>query len=108
SERRRRTRDDRLRARVLAMAATAPPRPPEPPALDEAALVAALRSLDPAERRIVELADVEELSYREIAHALGCPLGTVMSRLHRARRRLRQAAEQAALPAQTATLRAAA
>jgi RNA polymerase sigma-70 factor, ECF subfamily len=109
SERRRRTRDDRLRARVLAMAATAAsPRPPEPPALDEPALVAALRRLDPAERRIVELADVEELSYREIARALGCPLGTVMSRLHRARRRLRQAAEQLALPAQTATLRAAA
>lgn len=107
SEQRRRMRDDRLRARVLAVAATAPPCEPETPALDEAALVTALQRLPPSERRIVELADVEELSYREIARALGCPIGTVMSRLHRARRRLRQAA-LTPLPGQTATLRAAA
>ena len=44
-------------------------------------------------RMVVLLADVEELSYREIADTLGCPIGTVMSRLHAARLKLRQAAD---------------
>ncbi|HXU69133.1 MAG TPA: sigma-70 family RNA polymerase sigma factor [Polyangia bacterium] len=107
SERRRRMRDERLRARVMTLVPAEPPREPEPPPLDEGDLAAALAALAPAERRILELAEIEELSYREIARALDCPVGTVMSRLHRARRHLRQAA-QARLPEQTATLRAAA
>lgn len=37
-------------------------------------------------RSVLLMADLCELSYREIADALGCPMGTVMSRLHRARR----------------------
>lgn len=40
-------------------------------------------------RQVVELVDVESLSYRETAETLGIPEGTVMSRLHRARRRMR-------------------
>jgi RNA polymerase sigma-70 factor (ECF subfamily) len=40
-------------------------------------------------RLVVLLADVEELSYREISEIVGCPIGTVMSRLHRGRRLLR-------------------
>jgi RNA polymerase sigma-70 factor (ECF subfamily) len=36
----------------------------------------------------LELFEVEELSYREVADALGVPIGTVMSRIHRARRQL--------------------
>jgi RNA polymerase sigma-70 factor (ECF subfamily) len=39
-------------------------------------------------RAMVLLADVEELSYKEIAEIVGCPFGTVMSRLHRARKQL--------------------
>jgi hypothetical protein len=37
----------------------------------------------------VMLADIEQLSYREIAQSMNCPIGTVMSRLHRGRRWLR-------------------
>lgn len=37
-------------------------------------------------RIVLLLADVEELSYREIASVTNCPIGTVMSRLYRARR----------------------
>src|SRR5262245_38585527 len=50
---------------------------------------AALETLPEDHRRVVVLADIEELSYKEIAEVLGCPIGTVMSRLHRARRTLR-------------------
>lgn len=52
-------------------------------------LEAALAALPDDHRTVVVLADVEELSYKEIAEVLGCPIGTVMSRLHRARRTLR-------------------
>ena len=51
----------------------------------------ALDGLPPAFRVIVQLVDVEGLSYQEAADALEIPVGTVMSRLHRARRRLRDA-----------------
>jgi RNA polymerase sigma-70 factor (ECF subfamily) len=50
-----------------------------------------LDDLPPAFRVIVQLVDVEGLSYQEAADALEIPVGTVMSRLHRARRRLRDA-----------------
>jgi RNA polymerase sigma-70 factor (ECF subfamily) len=57
---------------------------------------ATLSNLPEDQRLVVVLADVEELSYKEIAGVLGCPIGTVMSRLHRARRALRkQLLEQA-------------
>jgi RNA polymerase sigma-70 factor, ECF subfamily len=52
-------------------------------------LGAALEALPPKFREVVELIDVGELSYPEAAAALGIPVGTVMSRLSRARRRLR-------------------
>jgi RNA polymerase sigma-70 factor (ECF subfamily) len=57
--------------------------------MDEA-LKRALDDLPPAFRVLVQLVDVEELSYREAAEALDIPIGTVMSRLHRARERLRR------------------
>jgi RNA polymerase sigma-70 factor (ECF subfamily) len=50
-----------------------------------------LGRLDRAHREILVLRDYQDLSYREIAEVLAVPLGTVMSRLHAARRRLREA-----------------
>src|SRR5271170_3902642 len=52
------------------------------------------RALDalPAEFKLaVILCDVEEFSYEEIAEIMGCPIGTVMSRLHRGRKLLQRA-----------------
>ena len=54
------------------------------------ALRAALAALTTEERETVLLYAWEELSYEEIAVALEIPLGTVRSRLNRARRRLRE------------------
>jgi RNA polymerase sigma-70 factor (ECF subfamily) len=50
---------------------------------------AAIQHLPVDSREIIILRVYEEFSYREIAAILGCPVGTVMSRLSRARRRLR-------------------
>lgn len=49
----------------------------------------ALDALPGHHRTIIMLSDLEGLSYREIADVLGIPMGTVMSRLHNARKRLR-------------------
>jgi RNA polymerase sigma-70 factor (ECF subfamily) len=51
----------------------------------------ALATLSEPHRAIIMLSDLEGLSYREIAEVLDIPMGTVMSRLHNARRRLRDA-----------------
>ncbi len=48
-----------------------------------------LDALPPKARTIIMLSDIEGLSYREIAEVLNCPIGTVMSRLHNARKRLK-------------------
>lgn len=53
-------------------------------------LQTALALLSPASREVVLLICVEELSYAEAAQVLGVPAGTVMSRLSRARERLRE------------------
>lgn len=49
----------------------------------------ALNSLNEEYRMVVYYADVEGLSYKEIAEVMNIPLGTVMSRLHRGRKQLR-------------------
>jgi RNA polymerase sigma-70 factor, ECF subfamily len=54
------------------------------------ALRRALATLPEEQRAVVALIDIEDLSYAETAAALGVPVGTVMSRLHRARRKLRE------------------
>ncbi len=56
----------------------------------ESEVRAALDAL-PAEFKLaVVLCDVEEFSYEEIAEIMGCPIGTVMSRLHRGRKLLQR------------------
>ncbi len=55
--------------------------------------VRAMNALSLEHRQILLLVGLEDLSYREIAQELGVPLGTVMSRLARARERLRNLME---------------
>jgi RNA polymerase sigma-70 factor (ECF subfamily) len=75
-------------------------------------LEAAVAELPDDFRMVVVLADVHGFSYREIAEIQGCPIGTVMSRLHRARkalqRRLMEQAQAAGIvePEDDATSRA--
>ena len=71
--------------------------PPDeaPPAFDRASLdwehvdgrlKEAIESLRPEHREVLLMWGVDNLKYREIAEILGVPIGTVMSRLHRARK----------------------
>src|SRR6187551_3170629 len=55
----------------------------------EAEIGKALDELPTDFRLAVVLSDVEDLSYKEISDVMGCPIGTVMSRLHRGRRMLK-------------------
>lgn len=63
--------------------------PPTPENLTDEEVLAALARIPPNYSRVVMLADVEDLSYKEIADALAIPIGTVMSRLNRGRELLR-------------------
>ncbi len=53
-------------------------------------VVRALTSLSPEFRLAVVLCDIEGFSYKEIAEIMECPVGTVMSRLYRGRRLLKE------------------
>ncbi len=66
---------------------------PEAQVLDRLASKEVLRAIDalgPLQREVVLLVDVEEFSYKEAAEILSVPIGTVMSRLHRARQTLQR------------------
>jgi RNA polymerase sigma-70 factor (ECF subfamily) len=66
---------------------------PEADVLDQIAaseVVAAVDKLPPLHREVVLLVDVEGFSYKDAAQTLGVPIGTVMSRLHRARQQLQK------------------
>jgi RNA polymerase sigma-70 factor (ECF subfamily) len=84
----------------------AAPRSAEEMALDrlpDSSVTRALKELPQDFRTTVYLADLEGFSYREVADIMRCPVGTVMSRLHRARGQLRgrlreQAAERGIVP----------
>lgn len=56
----------------------------------DASVEASLAGLAPDARGVIELVDLAGLSYAEAAEVLDVPIGTVMSRLHRARRRIRE------------------
>jgi RNA polymerase sigma-70 factor (ECF subfamily) len=68
---------DRADARVSAQTAQQP-------------LAAALAELSSGDRNVLLLIAWADLSYQEVAEALAVPIGTVRSRLHRARRKVRQ------------------
>jgi RNA polymerase sigma-70 factor, ECF subfamily len=72
---------------------------PDSPSPDQAAagaeerarIMRALDTLPANAKQIIVLSDLEGLSYREIAEVLSIPMGTVMSRLHNARKKLKDA-----------------
>jgi len=63
----------------------------------DAEIERALAELDERFRSVVQLVDVEGLTYAEAAEVLGVPAGTVMSRLHRARGRIRDRLDRAGM-----------
>ena len=58
--------------------------------LDASALAPALAELPPAQREVLLLRYQHDMSYAELALVTGCPVGTVRSRLHHAKRRLQE------------------
>lgn len=91
-ESKRRRKNDRLRlvsddeeriAETIAFEA------PTPQGITEEEVLDALAGIPSGFSQVVLLADVEELTYKEIAEALHLPVGTVMSRLNRGRKLLR-------------------
>jgi RNA polymerase sigma-70 factor, ECF subfamily len=58
--------------------------------LADSRITRALRDLPEGFRAAIYLADIEGYPYKEIAEIMGIPIGTVMSRLHRGRERLRE------------------
>jgi RNA polymerase sigma-70 factor (ECF subfamily) len=73
---------------ILEMAAAG--EPPVPEHITDQELLAALDQVPQDFRSVVLLVDVEEFSYKDAAAILGVPIGTVMSRLSRGRRVLRE------------------
>jgi RNA polymerase sigma-70 factor (ECF subfamily) len=71
------------------------------------AIQRAIEALDTPFREVVRLVDVEDLRYEEAADLLGIPVGTVRSRLYRARRLLQQTLVQYAIDAGFSGARAA-
>jgi RNA polymerase sigma-70 factor (ECF subfamily) len=90
---------DQLRRGVLPThsldddACEVPTRPTQNDRLEVMDIESALRQLPDEQREVLLLVALEEMSYAEVAAALGIPVGTVMSRLSRGRERLRMIME---------------
>jgi len=85
------TRRERRRQRLLSLLSRQPPaHAPSPEHINEHhATLVALSQLAPEQRALLLLVSVEGVSYQQAAAILGVPIGTIMSRLSRARERLR-------------------
>jgi RNA polymerase sigma factor (sigma-70 family) len=92
-------RKNRRQAEMLSEAVeveSAPDRMPDPEAMqlrhaDQRLVQAGIERLPAEYREVLVLRELEEMSYKQIAQVTGVPVGTVMSRLARARKRLREA-----------------
>jgi RNA polymerase sigma-70 factor (ECF subfamily) len=58
--------------------------------VDESDLEMALTSMPPPQREVLLLRYRDELSYSEIALVVGCPIGTVRTRLYHAKRKMQE------------------
>jgi RNA polymerase sigma-70 factor (ECF subfamily) len=67
----------------------------------DAVVETAFNDLPARFKQVVELVDIGQLSYQEAADTIGIPVGTVMSRLHRARRRIREQLAKSGLTPRT-------
>jgi RNA polymerase sigma-70 factor, ECF subfamily len=72
--------------------------PDQETGLSIALIEKALDMLPPQQREVLVLVSLEEMSYRETADVIGVPIGTVMSRLSRARSQLQQILEERGTP----------
>jgi RNA polymerase sigma-70 factor (ECF subfamily) len=79
-----------LRSEIEAFENTLSYEPPPPEELRDEEMLEAFRKLPRHYAEVVLLADVHEFSYKEIRDRLGIPIGTVMSRLNRGRKILRE------------------
>jgi RNA polymerase sigma-70 factor, ECF subfamily len=66
--------------------------------LSQDSIVNALSEISPQFRDVVVLVDIGDFTYADAAHILDVPIGTVMSRLHRGRRALKQKLAEEAVP----------
>ncbi|MDF1565839.1 MAG: sigma-70 family RNA polymerase sigma factor [Deltaproteobacteria bacterium] len=82
-----------VRARSISAKVSSSSRDPEKAILDQMVSAEVLHALDEVPidfRMVVILADLQDFAYKEIAEIVGCPVGTVMSRLFRGRRLLQK------------------
>jgi RNA polymerase sigma-70 factor (ECF subfamily) len=86
--------DDAIQLKEIEPASRTVPRPDAPPSqrMEQAEIRAqidrAIAQLSPDHRAVILMKEIEDMQYNEIAEALGCSIGTVMSRLFYARKKL--------------------